>query len=38
MILLLILIPALAGAASFFIVSDPLRRGLLVSTAIVQFV
>ncbi len=38
MILLLILIPALAGAASFFIVSDPLRRGLFVCTAIVQFV
>src|SRR5229473_6299438 len=37
MILLLILIPTLAGAASFFILSDPLRRGLLVSTAIVQF-
>src|SRR5216684_2784501 len=37
MIQLLILIPTLAGAASFFILSDPLRRGLLVSTAIVQF-
>src|SRR5216684_4424896 len=37
MILLLILIPTLAGAASFFILSDPLRRGLIVSTAIVQF-
>src|SRR5260370_8814250 len=37
MILLVILIPALAGAAAFFIASDPLRRGLLVSTAIVQF-
>ena len=37
MILLLVLIPALAGAASFFVVSDPLRRGLLVSTAIIQF-
>jgi len=37
MILLLILIPTLAGVASFFILSDPLRRGLLVSTAIVQF-
>ena len=37
MIVLLILIPALAGAAAFFIASDPLRRGLLVSTAIVQF-
>ena len=37
MILLVILIPALAGAAAFFIGSDPLRRGLLVSTAIVQF-
>jgi hydrogenase-4 component F len=37
MILLLILIPALAGVAAFFIASDSLRRGLLVSTAIVQF-
>jgi hydrogenase-4 component F len=37
MILLVILIPALAGAAAFFIASDRLRRGLLVSTAIVQF-
>ncbi len=37
MILLLILTPALAGVASFFILSDQLRRGLLVSTAIVQF-
>jgi hydrogenase-4 component F len=37
MILLVILIPALAGTAAFFIGSDPLRRGLLVSTAIVQF-
>ncbi len=37
MILLVISIPALAGAAAFFIGSDPLRRGLLVSTAIVQF-
>lgn len=37
MIVLLILIPALAGAAAFFIASDSLRRGLLVSTAIVQF-
>ena len=37
MIVLLVLIPALAGAAAFFIASDPLRRGLLVSTAIVQF-
>src|SRR5260370_1724870 len=37
MILLVILIPPLAGAAAFFIASDPLRRGLLVSTAIVQF-
>jgi hydrogenase-4 component F len=37
MILLLILIPALAGAGAFFIGSDPLRRGLLVSTALVQF-
>src|ERR1035437_745123 len=37
MILLVILIPALAGAAAFFIGSDRLRRGLLVSTAIVQF-
>ncbi|MGO8802597.1 proton-conducting transporter transmembrane domain-containing protein [Candidatus Binatus sp.] len=33
----MISIPALAGAAAFFIGSDPLRRGLLVSTAIVQF-
>jgi hydrogenase-4 component F len=37
MILLVILIPALAGAAAFFIGSDRLRRRLLVSTAIVQF-
>jgi hydrogenase-4 component F len=37
MILLLISIPALTGAAAFFIGSDPLRRGLLVSVAIVQF-
>ncbi len=37
MIVLLILIPALAGAAAFFIASDSLRRGLLVCTAIVQF-
>ena len=37
MIVLLILIPALAGAAAFFIASDSLRRGLLVSIAIVQF-
>jgi len=36
MILLLILIPALAGAAAFFIGRDSLRRGLLVSTAFVQ--
>jgi hydrogenase-4 component F len=37
MIVLLILIPALSGVAAFFIASDRLRRGLLVSTAIVQF-
>ena len=37
MIVLVILIPALAGAASFFIASDRLRRGILMSTAIVQF-
>ena len=37
MIVLLVLIPALAGAVAFFIGSDPLRRGLLVSSAVVQF-
>lgn len=37
MIVLLVLIPALTGATAFFIGSDPLRRGLLVSIAIVQF-
>lgn len=37
MIVLLVLIPALAGAAAFFIGSDTLRRTLLVSTAIAQF-
>jgi hydrogenase-4 component F len=36
MIILLILIPVLAGAAAFFIGPDPLRRRLLVSTAIVH--
>jgi hydrogenase-4 component F len=36
MIKLLVLIPALAGAAAFFIAQDPLRRLLLVSTAIAQ--
>lgn len=37
MILLIILIPALAGVAAFFIGLDSPRRALLVSTAIVQF-
>jgi hydrogenase-4 component F len=37
MILLLILIPALAGAAAFLIGRDSIRRGLLVSAALVQF-
>jgi len=36
MIKLLVLIPALAGAAAFFIASDSLRRLLLVSAAIVH--
>lgn len=36
MILLLVLIPALAGVAAFLIGSDRLRRSLLVSTAMVQ--
>ncbi len=36
MIILLVLIPALAGTAAFFIGPDPLRRGLLVSTAVVH--
>ncbi len=37
MIVLLVLIPALAGVAAFFIWSDSLRRILLVCTATVQF-
>jgi len=36
MIKLLVLIPALAGAAAFFIARDPLRRLLLVSVAMVE--
>lgn len=36
MIILLVLIPALTGAAAFFIARDPLRRLLLVSVALVQ--
>lgn len=38
MIALLVLIPACAGIAAFFIASDRLRRGLLISAALAQTV
>lgn len=36
MIALLVLIPAVAGIVAFFVKSDPLRRALLLATAVIQ--